>query len=90
MAKSTRSRRRGKADIDRAVVYGQAKLRPLQPGHSADNLPAVGPAGTVHTTLADFTRYMARHLAFASRSEVTKADKSRASTPLISPGNIRL
>jgi CubicO group peptidase (beta-lactamase class C family) len=43
----------------------QGKLRALQPDSSADNPPAVGPAGTVHTTLADFARYLAAHLAGA-------------------------
>ena len=36
-----------------------------QPRATADNAPAVGPAGTVHSTLADFARYMAAHLAGA-------------------------
>ncbi len=36
-----------------------------QPHPTADNPPAIGPAGTVHTTLADFARYMAAHLAGA-------------------------
>lgn len=43
----------------------QGELRALQPNPKADNPPAVGPAGTAHTTLADFARYMAAHLAGA-------------------------
>jgi CubicO group peptidase (beta-lactamase class C family) len=43
----------------------QGKLRPLHPDRSADHPPAVGPAGTVHTSLADFARYLAAHLAGA-------------------------
>ena len=41
----------------------EGKLRPLQPDRKADNPAAVGPAGNVHTTLADFSRYLAAHLA---------------------------
>ena len=36
-----------------------------QPVATADNAPALGPAGTAHTTLADFACYMAAHLAGA-------------------------
>jgi CubicO group peptidase (beta-lactamase class C family) len=43
----------------------QGEFHPLPPDSRADNPPAVGPAGTVHTTLADFARYMAAHLAGA-------------------------
>jgi CubicO group peptidase (beta-lactamase class C family) len=38
---------------------------PIAPGPQADNPEAVGPAGTVHTTLADYARYVAAHLAGA-------------------------
>lgn len=37
----------------------------VEPGPFADNPPALGPAGTVHTTLADYARFMAAHLAGA-------------------------
>ncbi len=36
---------------------------PLTPGPDADNPGALGPAGTVHTTLDDYARYMIAHLA---------------------------
>ena len=36
-----------------------------QPVVTADNSPVLGPAGTAHTTLLDFARYMAAHLAGA-------------------------
>jgi CubicO group peptidase (beta-lactamase class C family) len=39
--------------------------RPIEPGPFADNPPALGPAGTVHTTLEDYARYMAEHVAGA-------------------------
>jgi len=35
---------------------------PVSPGRGADNPVALGPAGTVHTTLADFARYMMAQL----------------------------
>lgn len=38
---------------------------PMEPGPFADNRAALGPAGTVHTTLADYARFMAAHLAGA-------------------------
>lgn len=38
---------------------------PLEPGPFADNRAALGPAGTVNTTLADYERFMAAHLAGA-------------------------
>ena len=39
---------------------------PLDPAHLEADLPAViGPAGTVHASLADVARYMAAHLAGA-------------------------
>lgn len=37
---------------------------PVDPGsNAADNALAIGPAGTVHSTMADFSIYMAAHLA---------------------------
>jgi D-alanyl-D-alanine carboxypeptidase len=40
-------------------------LTPVPPGPDADNIPALGPAGTVHLSMADMLRYLAAH---ASRS----------------------
>jgi CubicO group peptidase (beta-lactamase class C family) len=38
--------------------------RAIDPGHDdAESALAIGPAGTIHTTLRDFTAYMAAHLA---------------------------
>lgn len=36
--------------------------KPMPPGPSADNPPAIGPAGRVHMTIADWGRYIAAHL----------------------------
>jgi CubicO group peptidase (beta-lactamase class C family) len=55
-------------DEPRGHLRVKGKLRPLQPDRKADNPPAVGPAGIVHTTLADFAHFTAAHLA-GSRGE---------------------
>jgi CubicO group peptidase (beta-lactamase class C family) len=39
------------------------KPLPIEPGTSADNPPAIGPAGTVHCSVADLAKYVAVHLA---------------------------
>ncbi|MSR63191.1 MAG: class A beta-lactamase-related serine hydrolase [Planctomycetes bacterium] len=38
---------------------------PLEPGPEADNPPVIGPAGTVHCSLADWAKYVRLHLAGA-------------------------
>jgi len=38
---------------------------PMEPGPGADNPEVVGPAGTVHMSMADFARYAAAHIAGA-------------------------
>jgi CubicO group peptidase (beta-lactamase class C family) len=45
------------------VVAGE--LEPVPTGPAADNPPAMGPAGTVHCSLADWGRFVAMHLAGA-------------------------
>jgi CubicO group peptidase (beta-lactamase class C family) len=35
---------------------------PVEPGPNGDNPPAIGPAGTVHASLADWAKYAALHL----------------------------
>jgi len=37
-------------------------FEPVPPGPQADNPPAIGPAGTVHCSLADLAAYAAFHL----------------------------
>ena len=39
---------------------------PVRPGPQADNVPAIGPAGTVHLSLPDFARYAQWHLRAAA------------------------
>lgn len=46
------------------VWQGEAWVA-VEPGPSADNPTALGPAGTVHTTFPDFASYVALHLAGA-------------------------
>jgi CubicO group peptidase (beta-lactamase class C family) len=43
-------------------VLSGGSLKPMAPGPRADNPPGLGPAGTVHTTMADFTTYIRAHL----------------------------
>ncbi len=37
------------------------RLEPVPPGPSADNPPAIGPAGTIHCSIADLAKYAAFH-----------------------------
>ncbi|MAQ19745.1 MAG: penicillin-binding protein [Sandaracinus sp.] len=41
---------------------GTSTLEPVPPGPSADNPPALGPAGTVHCSLDSWARFVALHL----------------------------
>ncbi len=49
-------------DEPRGHLRKQGSLWPLQPGREADNPAAIGPAGTIHSTLSDAALYMAAHL----------------------------
>jgi CubicO group peptidase (beta-lactamase class C family) len=53
-------------------------VRPVEPGPKADNPPALAPAGAVHASLRDWSRFVALHLAGA-RGEPT----------LLSPASFR-
>jgi D-alanyl-D-alanine carboxypeptidase len=37
-------------------------LRAVEPGPGSDNVVALGPAGTVHTTMADYAKFMNLHI----------------------------
>jgi CubicO group peptidase (beta-lactamase class C family) len=53
--------------------HGGADAVAVEPGPNADNPPAIGPAGTVHATLADWAKYAALHLRGArGRSDYLK------------------
>jgi CubicO group peptidase (beta-lactamase class C family) len=41
---------------------GDSGLEPVAPGPGSDNIVALGPAGTVHTPLGDYARFMHLHL----------------------------
>ena len=43
-------------------VEDNGSLVPVHPGQNADNPRSIGPAGTVHTTLNDYAKYMFAHL----------------------------
>jgi CubicO group peptidase (beta-lactamase class C family) len=55
----------------------------IEPGPLADNPAALGPAGTVHSTLADLARYLGAHLAGArgGTAYLTKASFDKLHTP---------
>jgi CubicO group peptidase (beta-lactamase class C family) len=55
----------GSVTEPRGHVRAGAGWTPVEPGPYADNPRALGPAGTVHATLADYARFMAAHLAGA-------------------------
>jgi len=52
-------------DQPRGHIRANGELNALQPEPSADNPAVIGPAGTVHTTLADFAGFLSTHLAGA-------------------------
>jgi CubicO group peptidase (beta-lactamase class C family) len=56
-------------------------LEPDEPG--ADNPPALGPAGTVHSTLADYARFVAAHLDDGTSGYLSAAslDKLHSAAP---------
>jgi D-alanyl-D-alanine carboxypeptidase len=57
---------------------------PVAPGPNADNPPSLGPAGTVHCTLADWGRFLAVHLAGARHEKtalLSAATLTRLQTP---------
>ncbi|MEM7615161.1 MAG: serine hydrolase domain-containing protein, partial [Pseudomonadota bacterium] len=49
----------------RGHVRRWGRLRPVEPGPAADNIAALGPAGTVHMSAADLLAYLGVHLARA-------------------------
>jgi CubicO group peptidase (beta-lactamase class C family) len=51
----------GKVDQPWGHIGQLGELRPVPPGPMADNPPAIGPAATVHASLADFARYASWH-----------------------------
>lgn len=51
----------GKLDQPWGHLGEIGELRPVPPGPMADNPPAIGPAATVHASLADFARYADWH-----------------------------
>lgn len=47
--------------IGRTILL-RTKIEPVTPGPNADNPPAIGPAGTVHMSLADWGRFASLHV----------------------------
>jgi CubicO group peptidase (beta-lactamase class C family) len=59
---------RGRQDQPLGHLSTPRGFVPVEPGRNADNRKAMGPAGTVHVSLADFARYLQAHLAGAQGS----------------------
>jgi len=55
----------GAPGVARALTQPRGHRRgvPVEPGPLADNTPVIGPAGTVHLSLADWAKFAALHLA---------------------------
>lgn len=53
----------GKVDQPWGHLGYEVPFKPVPPGPAADNPPAIGPAGTVHCSIADLARYVAWHVA---------------------------
>jgi CubicO group peptidase (beta-lactamase class C family) len=65
-------------------VSGDGGPAPVSPGPQGDNPPSLGPAGTVHCSLADWGKFIAVHLAGArgaAKPLVSQATISRLQTP---------
>jgi len=66
--------------------------RSVEPGPAADNPPVLGPAGTVHASLADWAKFVALHLRGAQgdvavgKITLAKDDFARLHRPLEGPG----
>jgi len=66
------------------TVNADGEPVPVAPGPQADNPPSLGPAGTVHCSLADWGKFLALHLAGARQETtalVSPATLTRLQTP---------
>jgi len=52
----------GQLDQPRGHRVTSGILQPVEPGPGSDNVVALGPAGTVHTTMADYSNFMTMHI----------------------------
>lgn len=53
----------GKLDEPWQHTFSGGQPHPIEPGRYSDNPPVIAPAGTVHCTVEDWTKYVALHLA---------------------------
>jgi len=58
-------------DQPRGHLIVGARWKPMEPGEFADNPAVIGPAGTVHCSMADWAKYAAFHLRGARGEEAT-------------------
>ena len=52
----------GQIDQPRGHREISGVLRPVEPGPGSDNVMALGPAGTIHTTMANYASFMFMHI----------------------------
>ena len=52
----------GRADVLDEPRGHTVEGKPMTPGRTADNPPAIGPGGTVHASILDWARFVALHL----------------------------
>lgn len=55
----------GATDAPWGHIIQNARIVPIEPGPTGDNPPSLGPAGTVHCSMADWGKFLAVHLAGA-------------------------
>ncbi len=73
-----------KVDQPWGHLAGGTELKPIRPGRKADNPAVVGPAGTVHCSLADWAKFAAASLPQQAnrKSLVSAATLRKLHTPL--------
>lgn len=52
----------GAVKADQPWGHRGAGMKPVDPRGSADNIPAIGPAGTAHMTIGDWAKFVTLHL----------------------------
>ena len=76
-----------KGPVDQPRGHTAAGL-PSEPGPLADNPPSIGPAGTVHCSIGDWSKFIALHLGARGDARLLKADTlTRLHTPAAGPGD---
>ncbi len=67
--------------VDQPRGHRGLRVRAVPPGPAADNIPALGPAGTVHVNVADMLTYLQAH-SMRDTAFLTAESWSRLQTPV--------